>query len=91
MGMGAFRFKELRTRIFASGIRHTELAAMIGKSAPYLSMRLNGHAAFDTEDIQKLADILEIPAADWLLVFFEIEPAVTIPDRPVKRYLRVGG
>lgn len=37
-----------------------EVAAALGKSQPYVSRRLSGEVAFDTDDLFRLAELFEV-------------------------------
>lgn len=70
---GKYRFMKLRLRIMEKQMTHEYVAERIGRSATYLSTRMTGKDPFDTNDIRKLASLLEICPTDWLEYFFEIE------------------
>lgn len=72
---GRYRFMKLRLKIMEKQMTHEYVAERIGRSATYLSTRMTGKDPFDTNDIRKLADLLEIEKADWLAYFFEIDCA----------------
>lgn len=43
-----------------------QLAKQIGKSQPYFSRRLNGAVAFDLDDLEAIAKVLEIDVTDLI-------------------------
>lgn len=47
-------------------ISGAELARSIGISPAYLSRRMRGDAAFDTDDLARIADALDLALADFL-------------------------
>ncbi len=59
-------------------VTQTDLAAALGKSQPYVSRRLSGEVAFDTDDLFRLADHFGISV--HLLLG---EPELTSQERAV--------
>lgn len=45
---------EVRAWMGRRRVTQTELAAVLGKSQPYVSRRLSGEVAFDTDDLYRL-------------------------------------
>jgi len=43
-----------------------QLAKQIGKSQPYFSRRLNGAVAFDLDDLEAIAQVLDVDIADLI-------------------------
>lgn len=47
-------------------INASELARRIGATQPYISRRLGGHIAFDLDDLEKIARVLEVEVVELL-------------------------
>lgn len=47
-------------------ISGVKLAEQIGRTQPYFSRRLNGEIAFDLDDLERIADVLDIAVTDLL-------------------------
>jgi transcriptional regulator with XRE-family HTH domain len=50
----------VRAEIARRGLRHADLAAALGISAPAMSRRLNGEMTFDVDELQTVADFLGV-------------------------------
>lgn len=51
---------EVRAWMGRRRVTQTDLAVALGKSQPYVSRRLSGDVAFDTDDLFRLADLFEV-------------------------------
>lgn len=62
-------FFRVRQQMFALGISQEDIAAEIGRSSSYVSMRMCGKAQFDLADIYGIMDVLQI-APENMAEFF---------------------
>lgn len=51
---------EVRAWMGRRRLNQGDLAAALGKSQPYVSRRLSGEVAFDTDDLFRLADLFKV-------------------------------
>lgn len=58
--------EEVRVLLARRRISVVQLAKLMGVSQPYLSRRINGTVAFDMDDLERIADTLNIDFADLL-------------------------
>lgn len=65
------RYIKLRTRMMECDVTQAYLAKAMGVGITYLSRRMCGHEAFDTEDMESMAKVLNIPMEKWLEYFYE--------------------
>ncbi len=54
---------EVRAWMGRRRLTQADLAAVLEKSQPYVSRRLSGDVAFDTDDLFRLADLFEVEVA----------------------------
>lgn len=66
----AYNYRKLLGRIREYGLTHRELAAKIGVAHNTLSAKLNNRSFFDTEEIDAICDVLDIPEAEIGAYFF---------------------
>lgn len=52
---------EVRAELARRRLSQAEVATAMGRSQAYLSRRLSGDTAFDADDLEQLADILDVP------------------------------
>lgn len=52
--------EEVRVLLARKRISAVQLAKLMGVSQPYLSRRLNGTVAFDLDDIERIAEVLDV-------------------------------
>jgi len=64
-------YSKLRGRIKEKNYSEKEFANLIGMAAPTLSAKLKGITFFNTEEIKKAAELLEIPKENIYGYFFE--------------------
>ena len=62
--------RELKAELTRKGIRHKEIAELIGKVETYVSLRMNCKAYWNTREIQLIAQRAGIPENQWIRVFF---------------------
>jgi transcriptional regulator with XRE-family HTH domain len=55
--------EEVRALMARRRISGVQLSKEIGRSHVYLSRRLNGHTAFDVDDLEAVARIFEVPVS----------------------------
>jgi BetR domain len=70
---------EVRAELARARISGRQLAAMLGKAQPWVSRRLTGAVAFDMDDVQVIADLLQIDPARMVKAANE---ATKNPRRP---------
>ena len=58
--------EELRVLLARRRMSASELGRRIGVTQPYISRRLTGEIAFDLDDLQRIADAMEVTIADLL-------------------------
>lgn len=79
--------EELRALLARRQTTPTALAKLVGVSQTYIWRRLSGEVAFDLDDLDKIAAVLEIETADLLRVAAAgptlREPFMPAPRRPV--------
>lgn len=56
--------EEVRALLARRRVSGVQLAARIGCSQPYLSRRLNAEITFDVDDLQRIAEALEVEHPD---------------------------
>lgn len=56
--------EEVRALLGRRKLNASELARRLGVSQPYISRRLTGDTAFDVDDLEKIAQILNVEVAD---------------------------
>lgn len=56
---------EVRAEMARQGVKATQLAESIGMSLPTLRRRLNGSLPFDTDELTRVADALEVPPTEF--------------------------
>lgn len=61
---------ELYIEMVRAGHTRKTLGEAIGRTGQYISTVMNGYAAPDTRDIEKMAKVLDIPRERWVDVFF---------------------
>lgn len=61
---------DLYVEMVRAGHNRQTLGAAIGRTGQYVSAVLNGYAAPDTRDIEKMSKALDIPKERWVEVFF---------------------
>ncbi len=69
--MSVYHNKYLRMRIMEKEMLHGDVAKLLGRGTSYFSARMCGKKPWDTDDIKRLAEILDIPPCEWLKYFFE--------------------
>ncbi len=57
---------QVRAEMARARIAGTQLAEQIGRSVPYVSRRLRGELAFDTDDLAAIGKVLGIDVTDLL-------------------------
>jgi transcriptional regulator with XRE-family HTH domain len=59
---------EIRAEMARRRLSGRELARRTGKSAPYWSRRMTGEVAFDLDDLEEVAGLLDVPVSRLLAV-----------------------
>ncbi|HRR40114.1 MAG TPA: DUF739 family protein [Syntrophales bacterium] len=62
-------YKKLRAKLVEAGISHREFALLIHRCHAYVSQRMNGLKAWDTDDIYAACAILGIPHSEIHIYF----------------------
>jgi transcriptional regulator with XRE-family HTH domain len=57
---------ELRTELAKRHMSQTDLATRINVSKHYLSRRVCGHVPFNVDELQQIAEILDVPVEQFL-------------------------
>lgn len=71
---------EIRKQLFLRDMTATQLGQQAGMTQPYISRRLTGATAFDVDDLQRIAEALDVQVADLLP-----QHTRTTSDRPGRR------
>lgn len=58
--------KEVRAELARQGITQDELARRLGTTQPWVSKRLTGKTAFDTTELDRIADALGVAVTQFL-------------------------
>ena len=58
--------EEIRTVLARRRMSGVHLAQLIGRSQSYVSRRLTGETPFDLDDVERIADALEVEVVDLL-------------------------
>lgn len=66
----SYEYKQLKGRITAKFGTRKAFADALGVSENTVSRKLNGHSAFSQEDIEKWAELLDIPVKEYGKYFF---------------------
>ena len=69
--MARSKFAKLKAAMYEAEVTQSDLTKAIGRGATYISLRMNGHQPFDTEDMRKIGTLLHIDRAQWLDYFME--------------------
>lgn len=97
--------ENVRAMMARRNMRQTKLAVALGTSQPWVSRRVAGLAAFTTDELIRIAQVLDCDLADLLVgVRSRCFPALTLvenpdqlelpldaPDRPVLQLVETGG
>lgn len=75
--------REIRTLLAWHNISAAELARRTGMTQPYVSRRMQGGVAFDVDDLEAIAEVLEVDVLD-LFPGGPVEP-VAVPARAEPR------
>jgi transcriptional regulator with XRE-family HTH domain len=57
---------QVRAEMARARLSGTQLARLLGVSHPYLSRRLNGAVAFDTDDLHSISEALGVAVVDLM-------------------------
>lgn len=68
--MSEFNYSKLLGRIKEKGYTQVELAKAIGIGETSLNFKLNNKSLFRQDEIVSIANLLDIPAADYEAYFF---------------------
>lgn len=74
--------EEVRVLLARRRLSASELARQIGVTQPYISRRLTGDTPFDVDDLERIADALDVPISDLM-------PAKVTDSRPKGGWARV--
>ena len=66
-----YSYRKLRGRIIEKYDTHQAFARAFGIAPNSLSLKLCGKTQFTQEDIEKAADLLDIPRAEFVEYFFK--------------------
>ena len=80
--------EEVRALLARRRISGVQFAKQIGKSQPYFSRRLNGDVAFDLDDLEAIAKVLDIDVTD--LIPKEGRSSKDFDRAPAERLVTVG-
>lgn len=69
--MNINHYKKLKIRMLEKGVRQIDLVPVIGRKICYISSRLNGKEPWNTEEIQAIGTLLEIPREQWFDYFID--------------------
>lgn len=58
--------EEIRVLLARRKISGSELARKVGVTQPYISRRLNGEVAFDLDDLERIAAVLDVDVTDLI-------------------------
>ena len=58
--------EEIRALLARRSMSGSELARRVGVTQPYMSRRLTGEIAFDVDDLQAIAEVLDVQPSDLL-------------------------
>ena len=71
--MARRKYATLKALMFEKDVRQIDLEPVIGRKIAYISTRLNGKEPWNTEEIQAIGKLLEIPREQWLDYFIDGE------------------
>lgn len=66
------KYLKLRGEIVSKGLDMKRLSNLMGKSAPYIALKVSERAKFSLSDIQEICKILDINDPERICEIFEI-------------------
>lgn len=63
--MAKRKYAKLKARMFERDVRQVDLVPVLGRGIAYISTRLNAHKPWNTDEMQRIGELLDIPQTEW--------------------------
>ena len=71
MNMAKRKYAKLKALMYEKDVRQIDLEPGIGRKIAYISTRLNGKEPWNTQEMEAIGTLLEIPREQWLDYFID--------------------
>ena len=69
--MAKRKYAKLKALMYEKDVRQIDLEPIISRKIAYISTRLNGKEPWNTQEMQAIGQLLEIPREQWLDYFID--------------------